>query len=413
MSQDILSKVPLFSLLPKREIRNLATTLNVVTLPKGAILFREGEIGDRSYVVIDGLLEIVKALGDSSEMKVGLRGPGDHIGEMSMFQLDSARSASARVLKDCHLFEMTHADFDALIHRQPAIVYQVLKVLTTRLREANDLALSNLREKNVRLSEAYEALKNAQAQIIEKERLDRELQLAYEMQSSLIPRATPKIPGWEFSARWLPARNVSGDYYDFILHKHNQQVGLVIADVADKGMAASLFMAVTRSTVRASVTENRTPRQVIGHANDILCADADNGLFVTLFYADLNPENGELTYVNAGHNPPYYHQVATGEWQTLRRTGLPLGLLRQTPGQNAICMEPGDLLFLYTDGVTDANDLDQQEFGMERIKDVLAQHVHEPASAIAAAMEAELKKHCGGQQLFDDITFLVIKRAKT
>ncbi|MGH2522866.1 MAG: PP2C family protein-serine/threonine phosphatase, partial [Anaerolineales bacterium] len=138
---------------------------------------------------------------------------------------------------------------------------------------------------------------------VEKGRLERELQLAREVQASLLPRAIPNIPGWEFAARWQPAREVAGDYYDFI-SGDPASLGLVIADVTDKGMPAALFMALTRSIVRASALQAITPAEGITQANRLICADATNSMFVTLLYACLRPATGELAYVNAGHNPP-------------------------------------------------------------------------------------------------------------
>jgi sigma-B regulation protein RsbU (phosphoserine phosphatase) len=154
-------------------------------------------------------------------------------------------------------------------------------------------------------SSAAIAIENARLYqvAVEKGRMVRELQMAYEVQAGLLPRETPQIPGWELAARWQPAREVAGDYYDFI-SLDGGQLGLVIADVSDKGMPAALFMALTRSTVRASIGRASSPADGIAHANRLICADSTGGMFVTLFYALLNPTTGEFTYVNAGHNPP-------------------------------------------------------------------------------------------------------------
>lgn len=408
MSNAILSQVPLFSALPAHEIENLAATLQTVTLNPGDLLFHEAEVGDCSYVVLEGEIEIIKAYGGPDEFTVGFRGPGDQLGEMSLFDVGSLRSASARAHTFSRLFILTHTDFKGLIDRQPHLAYRIVQILTSRLRESNELALTNLRERNRRLSEAYESLKAAQAQVIEKEKLERELQLAYEMQSSLIPRSAPTLPGWDFATCWLPARNVSGDFFDFI--RVNNKLGMVIADVADKGMAASLFMAVTRSTVRASVFSVQPPCHAISHANEILCEDASNGLFVTLFYAELNPITGDFVYVNAGHNPPFFYHAMTNEWTELYRTGLPLGLMEQELEQVELLMEPGDLFFMYTDGLTDAINPSLQEFGVERVRQLLRKHANSSAAEIVSAIESELKAHYEHQPLFDDVTFMVVKR---
>ncbi len=205
---------------------------------------------------------------------------------------------------------------------------------------------------------------------VEKGRLERELQVARSVQTSLLPRATPQIDGWEFAAWWEPARQVAGDFYDFI-PTGGGQLGLVIADVSDKGMPAALFMALSRSTVRASVTATTTPLDGITQANRLICADATDGMFVTLFYAQLDPSTGDLQYVNAGHNPPWLYDSKTDELSLLTRSGMPLGVDEVGSfGQRGIRLASGDLVLLYTDGVTDALNARGEEFSMERLRQV-------------------------------------------
>ncbi len=246
---------------------------------------------------------------------------------------------------------------------------------------------------------------------VEKGRMERELQVARELQASLLPRATPQLLGWEFAARWQPMREVAGDYYDFILTDGSPRLGLVIADVTDKGMPAALFMALTRSIVRASVTNAPTPVEGILHANRLVCADSTNGMFVTLFYADLNPETGDLTYVNAGHNAPLLYQCAQDQLTKLIRTGMPLGVEPlSTYQQRTIQLRPGDFVVLYTDGVTDALNAQGQEFGEERLQRVLLERCAAPAADMVAAVLQALGDFTGPTAPFDDITLVIAKR---
>ncbi len=417
MTEALLRQVPLFVSLPPDEIRYLAQTLRPLDVAPGAVLFREAEHGDRFYIVLEGQIEIIKALGTPDERLIGVRGPGEYVGEMSLFIREGLRTASARTSAraSAHLFEMTRADFDALLHRQPTLAYEMVRVLSVRLNEAHNKTVRDMHAKNVQLTEAYQSLQVAQAHIIEKEKLQRELQLAHQVQASLIPRATPRLAGWDMAARWQPAREVSGDFYDLIplprAESDLPECGLIIADVADKGMPAALFMAVTRSIVRASVTGTHTPTASIGLANQLICADAGQGLFVTLFYAQLDPLTGDLLYVNAGHTPAWLHRAAEDDWSELTRTGLPLGMFRwQTLEQRAAHLDPGDLLFLYTDGVLDATDPHGQTFGVERLRRLLLEHRRAPATDMAAAIEQALHDFCAGRPLFDDITFVIVKR---
>ena len=245
---------------------------------------------------------------------------------------------------------------------------------------------------------------------VEKGRLERELQLAREVQASLLPRATPQIPGWDFAAYWQPAREVAGDFYDFIPAGQGR-TGVVIGDVSDKGMAAALFMALTRSIVRASVSAANSPAEGIIQANRLICADSTNGMFVTLFYARLDPTSGEMVYVNAGHNPPLLYHADQNELIRLTRTGMALGVFEIQPlDQSTVQLNSGDLVLLYTDGVTEALNAQGQEFGEARLERILLEHHHAPAVETVGVLERALSRFTGASAPFDDITLVLAKR---
>jgi len=261
-------------------------------------------------------------------------------------------------------------------------------------------------------SSAAIAIDNARLYLVavDQGRMEKELQTAYEIQSGLLPQETPRIAGWEFAACWHPAREVAGDYYDFG-PVGDGQLGLLIADVSDKGTPAALFMATTRSIVRASVKHASSPAEGIDHANRLICADSVGGMFVTLFYAQLEPETGELTYVNAGHNPPWLFNAGKDEPTELTRTGMALGVMEDVPfEQKSIQLQAGDLILLYTDGVTEATDADDAEYGMERLLQTILDNRDRPASDILAAIEQGIDSFVGSAPQFDDITMMVVKR---
>ena len=233
---------------------------------------------------------------------------------------------------------------------------------------------------NAIASSASIAIENARLYqvAVEKGRLERELQMARQVQLSLLPSEIPEMPGWEFAARWLPARQVAGDYYDFI-PSHNGQLGLVVADVSDKGMPAALFMALSRSIVRASMDSSLSPAESIQRANRLICQDSTSGMFITLFYALLDLEAGHVAYVNAGHNPALFYQRSNhpgeSELSRLGRTGMALGVDIDTPYEHrTIALNPGDFLVLYTDGITDAENLQGHSFGMDRLENLVLAH---------------------------------------
>lgn len=281
--------------------------------------------------------------------------------------------------------------------------------------QAGIFAPADLELLNAIASNAAIAIENARLYqvAVEKGRLESEMQLARQVQASLLPTRTPDLPGWEFVARWLPARHVAGDYYDFI-PAPGGQVGMIVADVSDKGMPAALFMTLTRSVMRASLEGAVPPAEGVRRANHLICADSPSSMFVTLFFALLDPSTHQITYVNAGHNPPLFYRREDGAaycaLSYLGRTGMALGVQEGPYEQRRLAFAPGDFLVLYTDGVTDALSPQGDDFGLQRLEQVTLDHCGEPAAQIAAALERALQAHTGGASQFDDITFLVARR---
>nr|MDQ2999101.1 cyclic nucleotide-binding domain-containing protein [Chloroflexota bacterium] len=182
LKEPQISQVPLFAHLPAAEHAYLALTLQQVTYPSGALLFREGDFGEHFYIVLEGELEIIKAFGTINELMLDARGSGEFVGEMSMFNRDNVRTASVRARGLTQLLKMHHGEFDALMHRNPDLAYEMVRVLSTRLRDANNATIRDLQHKNRQLTQAYVDLQTAQDQIIEQETLARELQVARNIQ---------------------------------------------------------------------------------------------------------------------------------------------------------------------------------------------------------------------------------------
>ncbi len=270
-------------------------------------------------------------------------------------------------------------------------------------------------------STAAIAIENARLyqEAVEKGRMERELGMALSVQTGLLPNKVPRLEGWTFATCWKPAREVSGDFYDFIelntaghtLFKRGVQIGMVIADVTDKGMPAALFMAFTRSIIRASLHQVASPADGISQANLLTCHDSNHGLFVTLFYGQLNPATGDITYVNAGHNPPLVFRAATDTLELLMPTGIPVGIDEDFAyQQDRITLNPGDFLVGYTDGVTEAINMDAEEFGMERLKQVVLTNKQVTAETLAAVVEKAVLDFSPPGKQFDDITIMVVRR---
>jgi sigma-B regulation protein RsbU (phosphoserine phosphatase) len=285
-------------------------------------------------------------------------------------------------------------------------------------------------------SQAAISVENARLHkaVLEKERLEHELELARDVQASLIPSQTPSIPGWDFAAFWQPAREVSGDFYDFIsnvgggnlikddsdqasLAGHTtgpSHQGIVIADVSDKGMHAALFMALTRSIVRASTTAGLSPADGLTQTNRLLCVDSVNGMFVTLFYSQLDPQRHELTYVNAGHNPPLHYHSKERMLVELTATGIMLGFDdSRRLEQRSVKLEPGDFVLFYTDGVTEAMNEQNEQYGEERLRDLLLANSGASTSEMLHALRGSLADFVGDRAQSDDITIVIAKRLAT
>lgn len=244
----------------------------------------------------------------------------------------------------------------------------------------------------------------------EKGRMERELQVARRVQSSMIPQETPQIPGWDFAASWTPAHIVAGDFYDFI-PSADGQIGIVIADVVDKGFAAALFMAFSRTTLRAILNRDISPQQGIEEANYFICTDSAFSMFLTLAYAQINPATNEMTYVNAGHNPPILYKAKTDELVKLTRTGMLVGVYDNAEyEQVTLKLDPGDFIVMFTDGVTEAINEKEEFFGDQRLEEIILDNKHAAPEEIKDRIDLALKKFVGTQPQSDDITLVIAKR---
>ena len=242
----------------------------------------------------------------------------------------------------------------------------------------------------------------------ELERKKAELQVAADIQQEFLPRVLPHIPGFDIAAATIPAREVGGDFYD-IFPAGEDRHALVIADVAGKGVPASLFMAFSRTVIRVVSRWEWSARQVLSDSNTIFFGDTGSDTFVTVFYAILHEKERSLSYVNAGHNPPLLLH-ADGSWEELPPTGPVIGLV-DDPGytQGCVRLMEGDVLLMYTDGVTEAIDSSSRMFSEERLRAVAREYARLPAAGMVSAVRNAVEAFCGDTPQYDDITILVLK----
>jgi len=268
-----------------------------------------------------------------------------------------------------------------------------------------------------------------------RERMERELEIAHEMQQSFLPQALPEVPGVEIAATMRPAYEVGGDFYD-VIPLSGGRVGLLVADVSDKGMPAALYMALARTLLRAhslsarpqylsDALESAQVRRLmrsgslgalaalgaVRQTNDYLTDHhSESCMFLTLFYAVYDPQSRLLTYVNAGHNPPLLYNTLTSEQDWLRPTDMIIGVMPGRPFEaQERQLSPGDVLVLYTDGVPEAFNAAHEMFGVERLIEVVRTNHTASAQELVEAIEAEVTAFAGGAPQSDDITLLVMR----
>jgi serine phosphatase RsbU (regulator of sigma subunit) len=271
-----------------------------------------------------------------------------------------------------------------------------------------------LRTKNVLLQEAYLDLKAAQAELVEKERMQREMELAAEMQRSLLPTALPVYADYRFSSYLSPARQVGGDLFD-VRHLDDEHVGLLIADVADKGMYAALLMAVTRTLFFQEALRSLSPQEVAYavHRGLLAIGGADGGYgidpFVTAFYGVLHRPSGQLRYIRAAHDRPLW--LRPGEPPvSLMGDGRFLGMIEELElREYSVTLCPGDCLLLYSDGVTDGMNTLDERYDLERLKQTLSAARREAASNILDYLIKDILRWRGDAPAFDDVTMVLIE----
>jgi sigma-B regulation protein RsbU (phosphoserine phosphatase) len=250
------------------------------------------------------------------------------------------------------------------------------------------------------------------ARLVEEEKalqvMQRELEMAHEIQRNLLPKTVPDLPGYDLAAKTVPARNVGGDYYDF-LPSGDDHLALVLGDVSGKSMPAALLMANVQATIRGQTLLNPAAGDCMTRSNRLLYDSTDSDKFVTFFYAVLDPARHELRYSNAGHNPPMLLSKG-GEPRLLETGGPVLGVVPSFTFEEAtVTIDPGDLLLIYSDGFTEAMDRRFEEFGEDRLLEATRAAWDLPAAGIVESIFDAVNKHAGDAPQTDDMTLMVLR----
>jgi len=376
--------------------------------PPGTALCHQGALEDTFYIIVEGSVIVTQKPEGGQERFVTLMGPNQYFGELGLLD-DAPRSMTCTVAKPTTVIEVTKEVFARIVETSPTVAFAITQRVLAELRRTSEQSIQDLREKNQALEKAYSDLQRAQESLLEKERLERELDLAAEMQGSLLPKSLPTFSDYVFSAHQQAARRVGGDLFN-VIPLDDEHVGFTIADVSDKGFQAALFMAMTQTLFFREARRSLSPAAVVKsvHAG-LMDVAPTSDVFVTAFYGVLHRPSGRITFVRAGHERPL-----------LARPGQPVELL---PGEGRFIgmidelelqertevLRSGDRLVLYSDGVTDATNAQGKLFGRDRLLAVVDAARALPAPQIVQKILGSVAEWCRGTPPFDDLTLLVIQ----
>lgn len=295
----------------------------------------------------------------------------------------------------------------------PMMIKSELKGVITVYNKKGGAGFSDNEQRLLSIIAAQSAQVVENARLNERERqllkMQEELKLASKIQSDLLPKAAPEIPGYEIAGKSIPAHVVGGDYFDFI-PMNDRRLAICVGDVAGKGLPASLLMANTQATVRGQTLVNASARECMERSNKLLFHSTSPEKFVTMFYSILDVSSHQLSYTNAGHESPYLLSTTAALYR-LAVGGVPLSTLEQFPfEEETIRMRPDDVLVICSDGVPEAMDLNQVQFGEERLSNLLNKLRNVSAAGVIDGIVAAVREHAGAAPQADDITVVVVRR---
>jgi sigma-B regulation protein RsbU (phosphoserine phosphatase) len=303
---------------------------------------------------------------------------------------------------------MSRNRFTELMHTHPQLANAMVSVLSQRLDSTNIATFRDLAEKNRQLQKAYDELKAAQEQLIEKERLERELKVAAEIQLSILPDILPTHPDFDFGGRILPARQVGGDFYD-VFELGDNKLGVVIGDVADKGVPSAIFMARAHALIIAEADRATTPGEVLRMVNKHITRLEKSTQFVTALYGVLDTTTREFSYARAGHEPPLLLEADGTVSRLPHKPGMALGLWENIAlDEYSFVMPKGSVLMMFTDGMTDCRNPKGEPFGLERIKSTMTELKAFNAQAGCDQLFDTLMEYQNGSKQDDDVTLVAV-----
>ena len=421
----ILAPHPIFARVDRESLLAVAAQCGLAAYPAGATIMREGDPGSFACVILEGEVDVFVEL-PAGPINLAMIGRHGIVGELGVFT-DMPRTASVTTRTDLSVIRIEQESLMRLSAEFPSIAVAIIRELGARLANMNHslayltyaaealghdeydpVFIDELTSQSDELATFARVFGGMAAEIRAKQHRREEMQAAADIQQSILP------PPWlregptkrvDLHAEMHPAREIGGDFYDYFMIDANR-LAVTLGDVSGKGIPASLFMAVSRTVMR-SVTSADDMAADIAAANRLLAAQNTTCMFVTLFHGVLDLRSGRLRYCNAGHNPPYLLR-ADGGRDTLRGTGIPFGIDAEMPCQIAeTALRPGDTLFVYSDGITEAFDAKGVEFGTARLEAALEARRGGAAQIVGGVLDATAAFAAGTDQS-DDITCLAL-----
>lgn len=344
---------------------------------KGDVLFKAGDKADRMFYIKSGSIRLPEI---NKTIKAG-----EVIGEMGIFSPFKERTASAVCEEDVEAFTMGREEVIKFFGHDPALAIDLIQLSIKRF------------------------IENLKAETAARERIESELRIAHEIQSSMLPTVFPQRQEFELFAMMDPAKEVGGDFYDFFFVDENR-LCCVIGDVSGKGVPAALFMAITKTLIKTVARQSLSTSEVLARVNNILCPDNQTCLFVTVFFLIIDIKSGMFEYTNAGHNPPLIVAADGGVEYMKIPGGFVVGVMENVRCEDRkVQLKPGDTIFLYTDGVTEAMDPEQKQFSETRLKAALEKVKTAGPKEMIEAVRREVFSFARGASQSDDITMLAIK----
>jgi serine phosphatase RsbU (regulator of sigma subunit) len=396
----------LFKRLSPADLEALRQVALVQHYPAGTVLCQQGAVEKVFYVLRQGTVKITQRLSDTEDIPIALRNSGEFFGEMALVD-DSPRSASVTTVTDVDVLEIDDATFKQVLQASPDLAQTLLHNALVSLRNNMQRQIADLRQKNEELRQAYAELQAAEAELVRTERMQRDLELAAQVQRGLLPKELPRVAGLSFAARAQPAREIGGDFYD-AFQLDEQHVGLLIADVSDKSIHAAIFMAIARALFHTEVRRTLSPREVVSAVHHLLLeVSSEDSQFVTAFYGVLHLDTWHMTYVRAGHDRPVLlHRDGTRD--VLPGAGRFIGMLDDLEIEEcSIQLRSGDRLILYSDGVVDTRNAADERFGSDRLVELVGACPTAEAETICTAIMHGVLTFQADAPQFDDITLLV------